>query len=65
MTLTTEQLSSISANVRRLDLLKCAVTQRNTVSRDDILATLALIDNLHAALLGDAFAAARRDRSTD
>lgn len=65
MTLTPEQHSMIAANVRRLDSLKFAVTQRDGVSRDDILATLALIDNLHAALLGDAFAAARRGRPAD
>ena len=57
MVLAEEQLARIGGNVRRLNIFASQVKQKSTVSKDDLLRALEIMDEIHASLLGDRYMA--------
>ncbi|HAT1542659.1 hypothetical protein [Aeromonas hydrophila] len=57
MVLDEEKLARIGSNVRRLNNFHAQVQRRQTLSKDDLLRALEIMDEIHASLLGDRYMA--------
>ncbi|MFM4803132.1 hypothetical protein [Aeromonas bivalvium] len=63
MVLDEEQIARIGANVRRLHKFSSVLKQNSTLSKDDLLRAMDIMDELHAVLLGDRYQSEKMKKS--